>query len=328
MTTNPDNVSLPMSTHEQHPPAGDYGQAGQFDGHLSTSQGAGSRQDHTVTQGSFSPVSPDDGLAQGDPPSVSAERRLIGPTWAHADAPCGDECYGPTPGPEHECAPPPAIEVEQGRHWTCPGCGLMWMRIGAGTVDSPAALYPWKPAPATPERPAGPDYVPYASERIRLAMDALINTGYFTPAQVGEDVAPRIVELWAAKRHDLGKMIDEVRDLNTAKGWRDGTNTFGDYIALLHSEASEALEAYRDWKLEDATGPATPIFADDEDHMGNVVQRGWSPPKPEGVGSELADVLIRLLDMADLYGIDLETEYGRKMAFNWTRPYRHGGRTL
>src|SRR5262249_40737012 len=40
------------------------------------------------------------------------------------------------------------------------------------------------------------------------------------------------------------------------------------------------------------------------------------------------DVLIRLLDVCDIYGIDLATEYERKMAFNRTRPYQHGGRTL
>lgn len=72
------------------------------------------------------------------------------------------------------------------------------------------------------------EFVPYASQRLRLAIDALINTGYFTPDQVGDDVAPRIVELWAAKRHDLDKMIDEVRDLNAAKGWRDEERSFGD----------------------------------------------------------------------------------------------------
>ena len=36
-------------------------------------------------------------------------------------------------------------------------------------------------------------------------------------------------------------------------------------------------------------------------------------------------MLIRLLDIADIYGIDLYAEYRRKMAWNATRPYRHGG---
>lgn len=51
-------------------------------------------------------------------------------------------------------------------------------------------------------------------------------------------------------------------------------------------------------------------------------------PKPEGVGSELADTLIRLLDTADVFGIDLGFEYERKVAYNRTRSFQHGGRTL
>jgi NTP pyrophosphatase (non-canonical NTP hydrolase) len=110
----------------------------------------------------------------------------------------------------------------------------------------------------------------------------------------------------------IEEITNEVREVNTKLGWRTGANTFGDYIALLHSELSEALEAYRDHRLVDAT----------------EVVYGTRLPKPEGVGSELADVLIRLIDMADIYGIDLVREYERKIAYNRTREYQHGGRTL
>jgi NTP pyrophosphatase (non-canonical NTP hydrolase) len=182
----------------------------------------------------------------------------------------------------------------------------------------------------------------------------------------------------------LGQITAEVRENNVAHGWRPadggpGENTWGDYIALLHSEVSEALEAYRDHRLADATS-----------HEKAYGDPNGGPAKPEGVGSEFADVLIRLVDMADVfgirlsgydhladlrahtpdsrfsvvtfgdhmtwlhreisdavlsparlalvlrtldttarkYGIDLEAEYRRKIAYNRTRPYQHGGRTL
>jgi NTP pyrophosphatase (non-canonical NTP hydrolase) len=115
----------------------------------------------------------------------------------------------------------------------------------------------------------------------------------------------------------LKLMTAEVREVNTEKGWRDGTNTFGDYISLLHSEASEALEAFRDHGLADAT-----------DHESAYGDPNGGPAKPEGVGSEYADILIRLLDMADVHGIDLAFEYQRKIAYNRTRPFKHGGRAL
>ncbi len=43
-----------------------------------------------------------------------------------------------------------------------------------------------------------PDRVTLAEERLRRAREALIGTGYFTPDQVGEDIAPRITELYSA----------------------------------------------------------------------------------------------------------------------------------
>jgi hypothetical protein len=48
--------------------------------------------------------------------------------------------------------------------------------------------------------------------------------------------------------------------------------------------------------------------------------------KPEGVPIELADALIRIFDHAGKYGIDLVAALDIKMAYNDTRPYRHGGK--
>ena len=117
----------------------------------------------------------------------------------------------------------------------------------------------------------------------------------------------------------LREMAAEVAENNKAKGWYDEERSFGDLIALLHSEVSEMLEAFRDWGLRDVSVEQCP---DD------IEVTPTHLCKPQGVGSEAADVLIRLLDMCSRYDIDLEFEYERKLAYNTTRPYRHGGRTL
>jgi NTP pyrophosphatase (non-canonical NTP hydrolase) len=79
------------------------------------------------------------------------------------------------------------------------------------------------------------------------------------------------------------------------------------YIALLHSEASEALECVRNGEMK------TTIRKDG---------------KPEGFPTELADLAIRLFDTAEACGINLSDEMRRKHAYNVTRPRKHGGKVF
>lgn len=116
------------------------------------------------------------------------------------------------------------------------------------------------------------------------------------------------------------QMQKEVREVNELNGWFEEDRPFGDGIALLHTEVSEAYEAFRRWGLADATNDVRPRGED-----GELV---GPQPKPEGVGSEYADVLIRLLDSCDRDGIDLQAEYDRKLAHNRLRGYRHGGKSV
>jgi len=103
-----------------------------------------------------------------------------------------------------------------------------------------------------------------------------------------------------------------VREVNEANGWFEDDRTVGDDIALLHSEVSEALEAPREHGLVDFTKPSV----------------DGELPKPEGFGSEIADLLIRILDTVERRRIDLAYEFERKLRHNATRGYRHGGKNI
>lgn len=116
----------------------------------------------------------------------------------------------------------------------------------------------------------------------------------------------------------------EIREINEANGWFDSERSFGDDIALLHSEVSEMYEAYRDHGFDDVTRRQCRVF----DHSHPVPEGSDHVCKPEGVGSEAADVLVRLLDTCERHGIDLRAELERKIVYNRTRGYRHGGKRV
>lgn len=107
--------------------------------------------------------------------------------------------------------------------------------------------------------------------------------------------------------------------------WPPEGRNFGEMIALIHSELSEALEAHRDddapyWLEHEGMCPLFFETADD----GEVCNCN---PKPEGAGVELADALIRILDTFNhpsLKDVDIDDVVSKKMLYNESRPYKHG----
>lgn len=139
-----------------------------------------------------------------------------------------------------------------------------------------------------------------------------------------------------AKKH-LSKLAKRIHATAVEKGWYDEDRTFGDEIALCHSELSEALEAFRDFGDPTMTyrtfDGSMEFEADAENQTGMVrylehINNGFDLGKPEGVASELADVIIRVLDMSAGRGIPTVSELFAKLEYNETRSYRHGGRHL
>jgi NTP pyrophosphatase (non-canonical NTP hydrolase) len=107
----------------------------------------------------------------------------------------------------------------------------------------------------------------------------------------------------------FSKLQKEVWMTAHDKGWHTIERSFPEYIVLMHSELSEALEEYR------------------SNHGTNEIYYSEGG-KPEGIPIEIADVLIRIFECAHEFGIDLDEAWRIKTEFNKTRPFRHGGKAL
>lgn len=194
----------------------------------------------------------------------------------------------------------------------------------------------------------------------------------------------------------MGKINDLVKAAHNnaiTKGWWEDDRTFGEIIALIHSELSEALEDYRNGRQPSDqwyTWNGNDSFVSEKQ-----VDKTW---KPCGIPSELADVVIRIFDvcgrsdwgalleesvdnyydsgevpecvskerpfaenisiihgwlteafrsdtaslkiaylalavfdtkrLSEFYDIDLDTIIAEKMAYNATRPHKHGGKVI
>ena len=96
----------------------------------------------------------------------------------------------------------------------------------------------------------------------------------------------------------------------------------GERISLMHSELSEGLEEWRNGH------PLSFIYyhGSSTDGPGTFPFYEGCKEKPEGLPIELADVVIRIADFCGRHGIDLDAAIKAKLAFNKTRPKRHGGK--
>lgn len=96
---------------------------------------------------------------------------------------------------------------------------------------------------------------------------------------------------------DLNELAKEAHQIAVEHGFWDPEPTFGELIALMHSELSEALEEYRAgrpmvWYECELDGePCDKVICECKQCNGAYMRE-----KPEGIAVELADCIIRMLD--------------------------------
>jgi NTP pyrophosphatase (non-canonical NTP hydrolase) len=90
----------------------------------------------------------------------------------------------------------------------------------------------------------------------------------------------------------LNQKMAEVRALADGKGFSSEPARIWEMLALIHTEVSEATDAYK---------------------KGESVEQ---------VGEELTDAIIRILHLLSALDLDAEKLFQEKMKKNWDRPFK------
>lgn len=156
------------------------------------------------------------------------------------------------------------------------------------------------------------NYTPY--------MTGLLNGLLLAQSVITDDHEPeyRDVPDWCIDEQRISQIANRVHEMAKDKGWWDhladvapqdlDPRDIADKLLLIHSEISEAAEEIREgrWAV-------------------------WYKPgreKPEGFSVEIADAMIRAMDLCKFLGVDLVAAMRLKIAYNATREHLHGGKRM
>jgi len=129
---------------------------------------------------------------------------------------------------------------------------------------------------------------------------------------------------------NLTELSKKIHQGNRSKGFYDDEVNIGEKLALVHSEVSEALEAhrkghfaglarYRDDLLEAADIEGLTMQESDI-----AFKESFEKYVKNSFEDEIADVIIRCLDLCGFMDIDIESHVSLKLNYNKLRAYKHG----
>ena len=130
---------------------------------------------------------------------------------------------------------------------------------------------------------------------------------------------------------NINELAKEVHENAIKHGWWEKPPTLPEALCLIHAELSEALEEYRAKRpmvyfvveMDDSKGGTYPAIREDI-----ISEEDFAGEKPEGIAVELADVILRTLDLMAALGVDVDAVVMAKHRYNLGREYRHGGKAI
>ena len=122
----------------------------------------------------------------------------------------------------------------------------------------------------------------------------------------------------------LRQLRERIHQGNVVKGFWDKERNFGELLMLVTSELSEALEAHRSGKLANRSKYLNDVMHAPAFHEKAIERKAFEEHIKNSVEDEIADAVIRLLDMATGLNIDLEWHIMAKLEYNKGREHKHG----
>lgn len=124
----------------------------------------------------------------------------------------------------------------------------------------------------------------------------------------------------------INELSKQIHQNAKNKGFYEGEKNIGEMLALIHSEVSEVLEADRKDHHANVKGFEEDLKFWDEmmrDYNRKYVNTFEHCIK-NSFEDELADIMIRVMDLAGYKGVDLEKHIALKMKYNSLREHKHG----
>ena len=131
---------------------------------------------------------------------------------------------------------------------------------------------------------------------------------------------------------NLNELSSKIYNANKEKGFYDEPREIGTVLMLVVSELSEALEADRKDKRSYLNGFEAMLknakLSINNFDVKDIYNCGWVKDRFEETikdtfEDEIADAMIRLLDLCGHLNIDIEKHIDLKLRYNETRPYKH-----
>jgi len=126
----------------------------------------------------------------------------------------------------------------------------------------------------------------------------------------------------------INNLAKEIHENNVSKGFYEDKKNIGEMLCLIHSEVSEALEADRNNHYTKNPPNSLKGMADKNYGVSfnddSVFKEVFSHDVKNTFEDELADVIIRVLDLCAFKGIDIESHIKAKMRYNAMREHKHG----